>query len=157
MTAIKIIADDVKLNIAVAALKNPDLKNRELAEMFDVSETTVKRSKKNYAEDALKVFEAEKAAEAEKLAAKNKPSKKAKAEDVPVGKKGYKPRNGRWMILDAMFAELGFEDSAKLYEEANKRGVAAGLPLLNRASFYAMLCIARKKNREAEAAAVKKS
>jgi AraC-like DNA-binding protein len=190
---IKVIDPAVKLNLAIESLLKPQLKAKELAEQFGMSETTAKRAMKDFHDEACKIIDqrvadeeaALQAAEDAKKAAKTSSSKKGgkkteadapKVEDAPKtdapktdappaapaapatpkarapgtdiarGEKGFKPRNGRWTVLNALFAEKGFDDAAALYIEANKRGVAAGLKELNRGSFYSMLSMAKKKS-----------
>lgn len=196
MTAIKTIDPAVKLNLAIESLMKPQLKAKELAEQFGMSETTAKRAMKEFHDEACKIIDERIAAEeaalqaaddAAKAAAatpgKKSSSKKAadakapeapktddapKVDDAPVtppaapapaapkaralgtdiprGEKGFKARNGRWTVLNALFAEKGFDDAAALYIEANVRGTAAGLKELNRGSFYSMLSMAKKKS-----------
>jgi len=196
---IKTIDRSVKLNLAIEAQLKPQLKAKELAEQFGMSETTAKRAIKQFFDEACKiidqrVLDEEAALAAAELAAKNAPALTAvvapivalvvaaelSAADAPViieapavapaapaatttpkpravgtdiarGEKGFKPRNGRWTVLNALFAEKGFDDAAALYIEANKRGVAAGLKELNRGSFYSMLSMAKKKSLTASA------
>lgn len=191
---IKTIDPAIKLNLAIESLLKPQLKAKELAEQFGMSETTAKRAMKDFHDEACKIIDqrvadeeaALQAAEDAKKAAKTSSSKKGgkkteadapKTDDVPKvedapktdappaapaapatpkarapgtdiarGEKGFKPRNGRWTVLNALFAEKGFDDAAALYIEANKRGVAAGLKELNRGSFYSMLSMAKKKS-----------
>jgi AraC-like DNA-binding protein len=197
---IKVIDPAVKLNLAIESLLKPQLKAKELAEQFGMSETTAKRAMKDFHDEACKIIDqrvadeeaALQAAEDAKKAAKTSSSKKGgkkteadapktdapKVEDAPKtdappaapaapatpkarapgtdiarGEKGFKPRNGRWTVLNALFAEKGFDDAAALYIEANKRGVAAGLKELNRGSFYSMLSMAKKKSLTAAATA----
>lgn len=193
---IKVIDPAIKLNLAIEALLKPQLKPKELAEQFGMSEKTAKKAMKDFHDEACKIIDQrvadeEAALQAAEDAKKNAPKadvkpakggKKAdakapadapkdapKADDAPVtpaaapaapatpkpraigtdiarGEKGFKPRNGRWTVLNALFAEKGFDDAAALYIEANKRGVAAGLKELNRGSFYSMLSMAKKKS-----------
>ena len=195
MTAIKAIDRSVKLNLAIEAQLKPQLKAKELAEQFGMSETTAKRAIKQFFDEACKiidqrVLDEEAALTAAEDAAKNAPAltavvapivalvvadelsaadapatiapvievpaaapaapaapkPRAVGTDIARGEKGFKPRNGRWTVLNALFAEKGFDDAAALYIEANKRGVAAGLKELNRGSFYSMLSMAKKKS-----------
>lgn len=150
MNMIKTVAVETKLNLAVEALKNPAMTAKELAKKFDVSESTAKRARKEYMEEAgKKIAEMLKAEEQAKKATKGK---RTQATDNPTtGPRGFRPRNGRWVILNQMFAEMGFDKPSKeLWDEANKRSKAAGLKELNRGSFYAMLSIAKKGAAEAE-------
>ena len=195
MTAIKTIDPAVKLNLAIESLLKPQLKAKELAEQFGMSETTAKRAMKEYHDEACKIIDQRVADEeaalqaaddAAKAAAKEskKGGKKAEVDakapadapkvdapavtppaapaapkpralgtDIPRGEKGFKTRNGRWTVLNALFAEKGFDDAAALYIEANVRGTAAGLKELNRGSFYSMLSMAKKKSLTAAATA----
>jgi hypothetical protein len=62
-----------------------------------------------------------------------------------VDERGYHPRNGRWEMLNKMFAEVGFNKSTgELFDEANKRGAALGLEPLRKTTFYSMLSVAKK-------------
>lgn len=62
-----------------------------------------------------------------------------------VDERGYHPRNGRWDMLNKMFAEVGFNKSTgELFDEANKRGAALGLDPLRKTTFYSMLSVAKK-------------
>jgi len=64
-----------------------------------------------------------------------------------VDKRGYHPRNGRWDMLNKMFAELGFEKSTtELFEEANKRSKKLGLEPLKKTAFYSMLSHAKRNS-----------
>ena len=190
---IKVIDPAIKLNLAIESLLKPQLKAKELAEQFGMSETTAKRAMKDFHDEACKIIDqrvadeeaALQAAEDAKKAAKTSskkggkkteadapktddvpkvedapktdapppapaapatPKARAPGTDIARGEKGFKPRNGRWTVLNALFAEKGFDDAAALYIEANKRGVAAGLKELNRGSFYSMLSMAKKKS-----------
>lgn len=203
MTAIKTIDPAIKLNLAIEALLKPQLKAKELAEQFGMSETTAKKAMKDFHDEACKIIDERVAAEEAALQAADDAAKAAKTEskkggkgkkadaapadapkadevpkvdavtpkvedapattppvaatpkapraralgtDIERGEKGFKPRNGRWTVLNALFAEKGFDDAAALYIEANKRGAAAGLKELNRGSFYSMLSMAKKKS-----------
>lgn len=124
------ISEEAKLLMAVESIKHPEMK----VKMFRVSETSVRRAVKNYAQQAE-----------EFIAAQQGEQEPEAIENPPTGKRGYKPRNGRWAVLDAMFDELGFEMGAKeQWMEANKRSIEAGLKPLNRNTFYAMRSIAKK-------------
>lgn len=128
------ISEEAKLLMAVESIKHPDMTIKGLAEMFRVSETSVRRAVKNYAQQAE-----------EFIAAQQGEQEPEVIENPPTGKRGFKPRNGRWAVLDAMFDELGFEMGAKeQWMEANKRSIEAGLKPLNRNTFYAMRSIAKK-------------
>lgn len=200
VSPIKVIDPAIKLNLAIEALLKPQLKAKELAEMFGMSEKTAKKAMKDFHDEACKIIDqrvadeeaalqaAEDAKKAETTSKKGgkktadvAPADAPKTDDVPKvddeapkadeapavapvaatpatpkarapgtdiarGEKGFKPRNGRWTVLNALFAEKGFDDAAALYLEANKRGVAAGLKELNRGSFYSMLSMAKKKS-----------
>lgn len=62
-----------------------------------------------------------------------------------VDERGYHPRNGRWEMLNKMFAEVGFnKGTTELFDEANKRGAALGLEPLRKTTFYSMLSVAKK-------------
>jgi AraC-like DNA-binding protein len=178
---IKVIDPAIKLNLAIEALLKPQLKPKELAEQFGMSEKTAKKAMKDFHDEACKIIDQrvadeEAALQAAEDAAKNgtaptdapattdapavapttapaTPKPRALGTDIPRGEKGFKPRNGRWTVLNALFAEKGFDDAAALYIEANKRGIAAGLKELNRGSFYSMLSMAKKKSLTAAATA----
>lgn len=62
-----------------------------------------------------------------------------------VDERGYHPRNGRWEMLNKMFAELGFnKTTTELFDEANKRSAALGMEPLRKTTFYSMLSVAKK-------------
>lgn len=62
-----------------------------------------------------------------------------------VDERGYHPRNGRWDMLNKMFAEVGFnKTTTELFDEANKRGAALGMEPLRKTTFYSMLSVAKK-------------
>lgn len=165
VSPIKVIDPAIKLNLAIESLLKPQLKAKELAEQFGMSEKTAKKAMKDFHDEACKIIDQRVADEEAALAAAEEAAKTgAPATDAPAapaaptpraraigtdiarGEKGFKPRNGRWTVLNALFAEKGFDDAANLYIEANKRGVAAGLKELNRGSFYSMLSMAKKKS-----------
>lgn len=148
MNAIKTVAKEVKVAIAVEAVKTPGTKAIVLATQFGVSESTVRRAIKEFETEAKALIEAE----AKKAAApKTVKAKRSKVENAAeAGPRGYKGRNGRWSILNALFDEKGIDSPvAELYVEANKRSVEAGLNPLNKNSFYAMVGIARKLRKQA--------
>lgn len=137
MTAIKIIDAAVKLNIAVEALKNPALKTKELADMFDVSERTVRRVKNEYAEAALKAFEEMKAKELEAVAAS-----KSK------GPKGWRPRNGRMSIIREVVDKMGVDaKTSDVYAEVNRISVERGVDPIIKTAFYVLVCEVRRDMR----------
>jgi transposase-like protein len=137
MKATNTIANEVKLNIAVAAIEN-NTSVKELAVEFGVSESTVKRAKVAFAEAAKAAIEA-----------KNKPKKAKRTKAVEVetsGVRGFKPRNGRVTIIKSMIPrEAEFASFNELWEEFNNICVANGLTKMNKNSFRAMFTW-RKKN-----------
>lgn len=56
MGLVKIVDTSVKLNIAIEAQKNPTATAKELSAQFNVSESTVKRARKDFAEEAAKIL-----------------------------------------------------------------------------------------------------
>lgn len=73
------------------------------------------------------------------------PAPQAPAKADGVDERGYHPRNGRWDMLNKMFAEVGFNKSTtELFDEANKRGAALGMEPLRKTTFYSMLSVAKK-------------
>lgn len=124
-----VIAADVKLSIAVAALSNPALKTKELAAQFGCGETTVKRAKKDFADEAIKFLEAEK----QKLQA-------TVVADPMDHYRGFRPRNGRMSIIRAVIKELGKDAAASaLYERVNELSNEAGLKTIKRTAVYVLM------------------
>ena len=79
------------------------------------------------------------------LPAPQAPAPAAPIANDGVDERGYHPRNGRWDMLNKMFAEVGFNKSTtELFDEANKRGAALGLEPLRKTTFYSMLSVAKK-------------
>lgn len=121
-----VIAADVKLSIAVAALNNPELKVKELAAQFGCGETTVKRAKKDFADEAIAFIEAEK--------------QKAQAVDPMDNYIGYRPRNGRMAIIRQVIKELGVTAAASdLYDRVNELSTEAGLKTIKRTAVYVLM------------------
>lgn len=121
-----VIANDVKLNIAVAALKDSALKIKDLAAMFSVSETTVKRAKKDYAAEAMKKLDEAKAA--------------ANATDPMDHYRGYRPRNGRMAIIRSVIAELGKDAKASdLYDRVSELSAQNGLKPIKKTAVYVLM------------------
>lgn len=140
-TKTQVISAEVKLAIAVQAIKTPTT-NAALSAQFGVSETSVRRAIKAFHEAAQEKIAAEEKAKQDKKVVKTKRVKVESA--APAGPRGYKGRNGRWTILNKLFDEKGLVASAELYLEANKRSAEAGLTPLNKNSFYAMVGIAKR-------------
>lgn len=132
-----VIAQEVKVEIAALFVNNNELKVKEVAERFGVSERSVRRFKADFVQEAIEMLqkkvEAKKAAEQEKK------------EEKKVSKRGGKGRNGRWEIIWGVVADMTLEAKSKdLLAEINKRSVEAGLNELSRNAGYAMLSAARK-------------
>lgn len=124
-----VIAADVKLNIAVAAIKNPSLKTKELAAQFGCGETTVKRAKKDFADEAIQFIEAEK----QKLQADQ-------VADPMDHYRGFRPRNGRMSIIRAVIKELGKDAAASaLYARVSELSTEAGLKTIKRSAVYVLM------------------
>jgi hypothetical protein len=90
----------------------------------------------------------------EQQTVQKKPRKqRAKLPDVNRGSRGFKNRNGRMKLLTELFDKHGVAendvDKRALYDEANVISIDNGMPPLNRGSFAAMLCIYKKKKKEA--------
>ncbi len=177
MNAVKTIDDKVKLDIALAAVKNPEATIKGLSAKFNVSESTVRRAKTAFWDAAKKLVEAEK-----KPAAKAKPttapliSQAAKPADkasaaVP-GKtpamvatpaqatppedsapRGWRPRNGRMDCIRAAGKELGLDaPSADLYTRANQLAAEMGAEPIKKSSFYVLICEVRRDAKKVEQA-----
>lgn len=62
-----------------------------------------------------------------------------------IDTRGYRPRNGRWDMMNKLFDDKGLDaDPMDLFEEANKRSLKLGISELSKPSFYSMLSVARK-------------
>ncbi len=144
MNAIKTVAKEVKVAIAVEAVKTPGTKAIVLATQFNVSESTVRRAIKEFEAEAKALIEAEAKAQAD-AATKPVKAKRVKTPTVPTGPLGYKGRNGRWNIINSVISELGYDaEFSTIYVEVCKRSVAQGLTELNKNSFRAMFAYAKK-------------
>lgn len=143
-TAIKTIDAAVKLNIAVEAIKQPDLSIKALAAQFNVSESTVRRAKKDYEAEALKAIELLQAPAADAV---------LDPVDLP---RGYRPRNGRMDIIREVANKMGLDsDTKKLYTRVNEIAAERGVEPIKKSAFYVLICEVRKAARikaEADAA-----
>ena len=119
------ISNEVKLSIALAALQNSELRIQDLAEQFDVSPSSVKRAKRDYADEALKQLELLKAEQSKVIA-------------DPFGNyRGARPRNGRMSIIRAVIAELGAQASpSELYERVAELSLENNLYPIKRSAVY---------------------
>jgi predicted transcriptional regulator len=171
------IAEQTKIEIALAVLKIDETgkSKKEIAEEYNVSARSVSRYAEKYEEAAMdllngseaeeleaafeeeKVEETEQQAESTEEAVEPEPetekaeTKQQEVEEIKPGKRGGKPRNGRWDLLNAIFAEDVLDSkSAELYKIVTERSVEQGLEPLAKGSFYAMVSIARKSAKKEE-------
>ena len=115
-----------------------------VAAAYDVSPTTVRRYKAALEsqvidEHAKSVAAAEEAAKAK---AKEVPMMKHRVSgyDIPMTKRGGRPRNGRSAMIYSAIGKFGITaPTDQLYNEVNRLSVEAGLPILNKSTFSAML------------------
>lgn len=162
------INEATKIQIAVEVLKMDETEKtkKQIADEFSVSTRSVSRYADKYEEEALDLINTPEAVELKDAfevpavtdddeeeekedAVEAKPE--LKGEEIKPGPRGGKKRNGRWELLNAVFAEYGLDTkSAELYKIVNERSVEKGLAPLAKGSFYAMVSIARKsaKNNE---------
>lgn len=175
MNAIKTIDDKIKLDIALAAIKNPEATIKGLSAKFGVSESTVRRAKTAYWDEAKKIVEAEK-----KPAVKVKPTTAplvkpaatplavlpaplpttaplvgtpAPAAEEP-GPRGYRARNGRMDCIRNAGKELGLDaPTADLYTRANELAAEMGAEPIKKSAFYVLICEVRRDAKKAAAAA----
>lgn len=145
---IKTIDNAVKLNIAIEALKQPDLTTKALSSQFSVSESTVRRARKDYAAEAQAAIDA---AAATLLQAPGASQDLAiEPDELP---RGYRPRNGRMEIIRDVAKEMGLDsDTADLYTRVNEVAAEMGVPPIKKSAFYVLICEVRKAARVAEAA-----
>lgn len=176
MNAIKTIDDKIKLDIALAAIKNPEATIKGLSAKFGVSESTVRRAKTAYWDEAKKIVEAEK-----KPAVKAKPTtaplvkpavtplvvlpapvaKTAPLVGTPApaaaeepGPRGYRARNGRMDCIRAAGKELGLDAAtADLYTRANELAAEMGAEPIKKSAFYVLICEVRRDAKKAAAEA----
>lgn len=135
------IDSNVKLNIALEALKQPELTTKALSLQFNVSESTVRRAKKDFAEEALKALEILQA-----------PAANAVLEPVEAPR-GFRPRNGRMEIIRDVAAEMGLDSETKdLYTRVNEVALEMGVEPIKKSAFYVLICEVRKAARVAAAA-----
>lgn len=147
-TFVQTISNETKIEIAMAAIKEPGIKNLALAAMFGVSESSVRRAKKDFAAEAQAKLDELNAKQAQTQSKETK-TKKKKFQDFPTRDRGFQGFNGRVAIHDQVFAELGLDAKSKeLFDECNKRAVEYGLRPISRGSFYAMLSVARRGKKE---------
>ena len=115
-----------------------------VAAAYDVSPTTVRRYKAALEsqvidEHAKSVAAAEEAAKAK---AKEVPMMKHRVSgyDIPMTKRGGRPRNGRSAMIYSAIGKFGITaPTDQLYNEVNRLSVEADLPILNKSTFSAML------------------
>jgi len=123
-----VISNEVKLNIAIAAIQNSELRIKDLAEQFNVSPTSVRRAKENFAEEALLKLE-------EMQNAQN-----ASLSDPFNNYKGYRPRNGRMSIIRSVIAELGVDANPKeFYDRVSVLSAENDLYPIKRAAVYVLM------------------
>lgn len=119
-----VISNEIKLNIAVTAIQSPELKTKDLAEMFSVSETSVKRAKKAFAEEAMKKLD----------------EAKSKVADSMDHYRGYRPRNGRMAIIRSVIAELGSDAKASdMYARVSELSAENGLKPIKKTAVYVLM------------------
>lgn len=177
MNAIKTIDEATKLNIALAAFKNPEATIKGLSAKFGVSESTVRRAKTAFWDEAKKIVEAEKKPAA-KASANTPPLVKGTATTVAVlpaptpkttplvntqatapaapeekGPRGFRPRNGRMDCIRKAGNELGLDaPTADLYTRANELAAEMGAEPIKKSSFYVLICEVRRDAKAAAAA-----
>lgn len=118
-----------------------------VAAAYDVSPTTVRRYKAALEsqvidEHAKSVAASASAEEAAKAKAKEVPMMKHRVSgyDIPMTKRGGRPRNGRSAMIYSAIGKLGITaPTDQLYNEVNRLSVEAGLAILNKSTFSAML------------------
>lgn len=126
-----VISNEVKLNIAIAAIQNSELRIKDLAEQFNVSPTSVRRAKENFAEEALLKLE-------EMQNAQN--AQNASLSDPFNNYKGYRPRNGRMSIIRSVIAELGVDANPKeFYDRVSVLSAENDLYPIKRAAVYVLM------------------
>lgn len=134
--AIKTVDVAVKLNIALEALKQPDLTTKALSSQFSVSESTVRRAKKDFAAEAQAAFDLLQAPGANAVL------------DVVEGPRGYRPRNGRMEIIRDVANEMGLDSDTKdLYTRVNEVAAQMGVEPIKKSAFYVLICEVRKAAR----------
>lgn len=139
---IKVIDTSVKLDIALEALKQPTLTTKELSAQFNVSESTVRRAKKDYATEALKAFELLQAPGA---------SQDLAVEPLELPR-GYRPRNGRMEIIRDVGQQMGLDSDTKaLYTRVNEVAAELGVEPIKKSAFYVLICEVRKAAKVAAA------
>ncbi|AND75005.1 hypothetical protein pf16_82 [Pseudomonas phage pf16] len=175
MNAVKTIDDKIKLDIALAAIKNPEATIKGLSAKFGVSESTVRRAKTAYWDEAKRIVEAEK-----KPAAKAKPTTAplvkpavtpiavmpapvpkttplvndaASAQPEVPGPRGFRARNGRMECIRNAGKELGLDaPTADLYTRANELAAEMGAEPIKKSAFYVLICEVRRDAKKAAAA-----
>lgn len=119
-----------------------------VAAAYDVSPTTIRRYKAALEsqvidEHAKSVAAAEEAAKAKDVNAKKEvPMMKHRVSgyDIPMTKRGGRPRNGRSAMIYSAIGKFGITaPTDQLYNEVNRLSVEAGLAILNKSTFSAML------------------
>lgn len=137
-SAIKTIDIAVKLNIAIEALKQPDLTTKALSAQFNVSESTVRRAKKDLA------AEAQAAIDAAALLQAPGASQDLAIEPLELPR-GYRPRNGRMEIIRQVTKEMGLDSETKaLYTRVNEVAAEMGVEPIKKSAFYVLICEVRK-------------
>ena len=138
--AIKTIDLAVKMNIAIASIKQPDLTTKALSTQFGVSESTVRRAKKDLAAEAQAAIDA---AAATLLQAPGA-SQDLAIEPLELPR-GYRPRNGRMEIIRDVANEMGLDSETKdLYTRVNEVAAEMGVEPIKKSAFYVLICEVRK-------------
>lgn len=151
-----VITHDVKVKVAAAFIDNPSLKIKEAADKFDVSESSVRRFKSQYVDEAAELLKQKIAAKKKKAAeeiaveATKKADTKETAKDEEVKpKRGYQGRNGRMAVLREAFAEFGLGgDKAELMVKVNDFCKEAGIKEMTKVQFNYFHYVFRKRAAE---------
>lgn len=172
--AIKVIDTSIKLNIAIEAQKNPTASVKDLSSQFNVSESTVKRAKKDFAEEAAKILALPVTSTPVPLEAVREVAQQlilAPVTEAPVDttpppvaavspavaisaptaaadfdrRRGYRDRNGRMDIIRDVANQMGLDSPTKdLYTRVNEVAAERGVNPIGKPAFYVLICEVRK-------------
>lgn len=118
------------ISVALEVLKMDETSKtkRQIADEYDIDVKTVNSYAKKYKNQAIELRD-----------------KNEEDFNSHKGRRGGKPRNGRWELMNKVFEKYGLEtDSATLFEKVNEESVKQRLDPLEKGSFYSMLSIARR-------------
>ena len=131
-TKVEIVRDVVINNMSVSAV----------AAKHSISTTTVRRYRAALEAQVL----------AEKAAADAKPTHRVGGYEIPMTKSGGRARNGRSAMIYSALGKFGIDaPTDQLYSEVNRLSVEAGLNILNKGTFSAMLSEYKANIRKASA------